>query len=122
MKPEFRELYELLHGAFWGKKLVVLRSVFHDVETSLAGSLREPIRARQSTIGHVELEHPLHVKQCQIARATKRRLRHPDFGDVICHEDVFHDDPDERVGHIDITINSDWQNVGAKAAPRGDRG
>jgi hypothetical protein len=90
VKPEFRELYDLLHCAFLGEKLVVLQSIFHDVETSLAGSLRRPIRSRQSTLGHVELEHPLHVKECQIARAIKRHLGHSDAGDVICHEDAAH--------------------------------
>lgn len=52
--------------------------------------------------------------KCQIARAVNRYLGHADAGEVICHQDVFRDDPDDRVGHVDIAINSDWQNVGAR--------
>ena len=52
VRPDFRELYSVLQQGFWNEQLVVLRSSFHDVETSLAGSLRDAIRARRSTLGH----------------------------------------------------------------------
>jgi hypothetical protein len=45
---------------------VVLRSRFHDIETSLAGSLKGPIRARRSTLGHVDLVGQWDIRESQI--------------------------------------------------------
>ena len=36
VKPEFKELYDLLHTGFVEEKLVVPQSWFHDLETSFA--------------------------------------------------------------------------------------
>ena len=43
VRPDFRELYSVLHEGFWNEQLVVFRSGFHDVETSLAGALKDAI-------------------------------------------------------------------------------
>ena len=43
VRRDFRELYSFLHKGFWNEQLVVLRSGFHDVETSLAGALKDAI-------------------------------------------------------------------------------
>ena len=69
VRPDFAELFELLHQAFRDEKLVTLRSIFHDAETSISGSLKESIRQRQVTLSNVHLEHPTHIKERQIARA-----------------------------------------------------
>ena len=46
VRRDFRELYSILHKGFWKEQLVVLRSGFHDVETSLAGALKDAILMR----------------------------------------------------------------------------
>lgn len=113
-RPEFDELYSLLHQGFWEEKLVVLRSVFHEVETSMAGSLADPIRSGQSTIGHVRLLHPIDVKESQIVRALQLRLGNADVQDVITFDDIFEENPDRRLHHIEIDVNCDWQHAGAR--------
>jgi chromatin segregation and condensation protein Rec8/ScpA/Scc1 (kleisin family) len=49
--PDFKELYRVLQTAFWNEQLVVLRSRFHDVETSLlaADALKDAIKAMKFT-------------------------------------------------------------------------
>jgi hypothetical protein len=44
---------------------------------------------------------------------TKLLGRH-DGGPVICYDDAFEDEPDARVGHMDISVNMDWMHAGAK--------
>ena len=56
----------VLQNGFWNEQLVVLRSRFHDVETSLAGRLKDAIRARRSTLGHVDLASQLDIRESQI--------------------------------------------------------
>ena len=104
---EFAKLYELLHEGFWGEKIVVLRSAFHDAETSLSGALKGPIRTRQSTIGHVDLEGPEEIKENQVLASLQKHLGQPDARDVISFEDVFEEEPDRRVGHLDIRVDTD---------------
>ena len=36
VRPEFKEIYELLHQGFVDEKLVVPSSLLHDIESSLA--------------------------------------------------------------------------------------
>jgi len=36
VRPEFKDIYELLHAGFVNEKLVVPGSVLHDIESSLA--------------------------------------------------------------------------------------
>jgi hypothetical protein len=114
VRPDFQRLFDLLHTGFLDEKCVVLRSAFHEVETSLSGFLREPIRARQSTLGHVRLEHPLHIRERQITRAMHRWLERPNVSEVLNFDDPFETWPDDRVPFLDIDVNTDWQHAGAK--------
>jgi hypothetical protein len=111
---EFEKLHDVLHEGFWGEKFVLLRSIFHDVETSLAGSLKGPIRTRQSMMGHVDLERPWEIKEMQVAAALQRYLGRMGAPDVISFEDAFEKDPDRRVGHFDIRVDTDWMHAGEK--------
>ena len=45
------------------------RSGFHDIESSLAGDLRKPIREHQSTLGHVGMRPDYAIKERQLSRA-----------------------------------------------------
>ena len=63
VRPDFRELYDVLHGGFRDEKFVVPRSDFHDIESGLAGDLRDLIRKHQSTLGHVDLERSLDIRK-----------------------------------------------------------
>ena len=73
----------------------------------------QKIRCRLSTLSHVRLESPFHIKECQFARAAARFLGRPDAGDVIVHDDAFEDWPDERVSQFDIDLRSYWEHPGA---------
>src|SRR5262245_36216770 len=102
VRPDFKELYAALHKGFWNEQLVVLGSRFHDVETSLAGALRDGIRARRSTLGHVELASQWDIRESQIVASLHNFLGRGEGRPVICFADAFDDDPDNRVGHFDI--------------------
>lgn len=114
VRPDFRELYSVLHEGFWNEQLVVLRSTFHDVETSLAGLLKEPIRRRRSTLGHVDTASQWRVRESQIVGSLHKFVGRHDGSPVICHDDAFEDEPDDRVGHLDITVEMDGMHAGAK--------
>jgi hypothetical protein len=114
VRPDFRELYSVLQRGFWNEQLVVLRSRFHDVETSLAGALKDPIRARRSTLGHVDLASQLDIRKSQIVASLQAFVGRHDGSPVICYDDAFEDDPDARVGHLDINVNMDWMHADAK--------
>jgi hypothetical protein len=114
VRPDFKELYAVLHKGFWSEQLVVLRSSFHDVETSLAGALKDAIRARRSTLGHVDLASQWDIRQSQIVASLHKFLGRGDGRPVIHHDDAFGDEPDDRIGHIDINVNTDWMHADAK--------
>jgi hypothetical protein len=112
VRPDFQRLFDILHNGFRDEKLVALRSTIHEIETSLSGHLRDPIRGRQSMLGHVDLEPPYTVKRRQIGRALCHYTT--GTGDILHHDDVLEDDPDERVGYFDIDVNMDWRFAQAK--------
>jgi hypothetical protein len=74
VRLDFRELYSILQKGFWNEQLVVLRSGFHDVETSLAGSLKDAIRAKRSTLGHVDLASQWDIRKSQIVASLHKFL------------------------------------------------
>jgi hypothetical protein len=47
VRPEFKEIYELLHQGFVDEKPVVPGSLLHDIESSLAMHLKDRIVAYQ---------------------------------------------------------------------------
>ena len=50
VRPEFKEIYELLHQGFVDEKLVVPASLLHDIESSLAYASERPDCPPISTI------------------------------------------------------------------------
>ena len=79
VRPDFKELYRVLQKAFWNEQLVVLRSMFHDVETSLAAdALKDAIRARRSTLGHVDLASQWEIRKSQIVASLHKYLGRQD--------------------------------------------
>jgi hypothetical protein len=114
-QPDFKELYKVLQQGFWNEQLVVLRSRFHDVETSLAAeALKDAIRARRSTLGHVDLASQWDIRESQIVASLHKFLGRQDGSPVICYDNAFEDEPDARVGHMDINVNMDWMHADAK--------
>ncbi|MCH7605255.1 hypothetical protein IID24_04690, partial [Patescibacteria group bacterium] len=88
-RPEFERIFELLHDGFREEKLVVPKSWFHKLETSLSPQLREIIRKYQGFLGQIDLQHPHHVYTFQFGRAAKRFLG--EKVDLVVADDVFHD-------------------------------
>ena len=119
VRDDIEQLFNVLHTGFIGEKLVVLRSSFHEVESSLAGTLRDPIRGRQAMLGHANVREPYEIKERQLKRALLRFLDRPNAGDVIQHRDAFRGDPDQRVGHLNIDVNMDWRFAGAQSEREG---
>ena len=64
VRPEFKEIYELLHWGFVDEKLVVPGSLLHEIESSLATHLKDRIISYQLYLAYASLssgrnqEHP----------------------------------------------------------------
>ena len=108
VRADFGVLFQLLHRAFLDGKLTTLRSIYHEAETSMAGSLKGSIRQRFATLSHVHLKSPLRIKEAQIARAAQLWLGLPDATSVINYDDSFEDNPDGPLPIFDINIHMDW--------------
>lgn len=119
VRDDIEQLFNVLHAGFIGEKLVVLRSSFHEVESSLAGTLRDPIRRLQAMLGHAAVREPYEIRKRQIERALLRFLDRSNVGNVIQHRDAFRVDPDQRVTHLDIDVNMDWRFAGAQGKREG---
>jgi hypothetical protein len=107
VKPEWKELYELLKEGFLGEKLVVPQSWFHDIETSLAPELKERIVSYQNYLGQVDLHNSDHVRNFQIGRFFQRFTGQQDK-DPLDVKIAFRDHPDQRVKPFNITVNTNW--------------
>jgi hypothetical protein len=108
VRPEFKEIYELLHRGFVYEKLVVPRSVLHDVESSLATHLKDRIVAYQHYLGQVRLFRPDEIRNTQTFAALDRFMgRTPK--DPLRPEAAFLDHPDQRVERFGISVDSHLQ-------------
>ena len=72
VRPEFKEIYELLHQGFVDEKLVVPGSLLHDIESSLATHLKERIVTYQHYLGQVRLYRPDEIRDKQTSAALDR--------------------------------------------------
>jgi hypothetical protein len=66
VRPEFRDIYELLHQGFVDEKLVVPSSLLRDIESSLATHLKERINTYQHYLGQVRLRRPDEIENIQV--------------------------------------------------------
>ena len=105
VRPEFKEIYELLHQGFVDEKLVVPGSLLHDIESSLATHLKERIVTYQHYLGQVRLYRPDEIRNTQTFAALDRFMgRTPK--DPLQPEAAFLDHPDQRVERFDISVDS----------------
>lgn len=113
VKPEFGRLYELLHQGFIDEKIMVPRSHFHDIDTSLIPNLRERIRAYQGYLGQIALKDRSLVQTYQLQNAIERfrEVEPSGFGYKI----IFREDPDKRTERFSIRGNIDWGFVDWKS-------
>jgi hypothetical protein len=105
VRPEFKEVYELLHQGFVDEKLVVPSSLLHDIESSLATHLKDRIVTYQHYLGQVRLYRPDEIRNAQTFEALDRFMgRTPE--DPLRPEAAFLDHPDQRVERFDISVES----------------
>jgi hypothetical protein len=105
VRPEFKEIYELLHHGFADEKVVVPGSLLHDIESSLATHLKDRIVACQHYLGQVRLYRPDEIRNTQTFAALDRFVgRIPE--DPLRPEAAFLDDPDQRVRQFDISVDA----------------
>ncbi|HVB57775.1 MAG TPA: hypothetical protein VNE63_15300 [Candidatus Acidoferrales bacterium] len=105
VRPEFKEIYELLHQGFVDEKLVVPGSLLHDIESSLAPHLKERIVTYQHYLGQVRLYRPDEIRDKQTSAALDRFMgRTPK--DPLQPDAAFLDHPDQRVERFDISVDS----------------
>jgi hypothetical protein len=105
VRPEFKEIYELLHQGFVDEKLVVPRSLLHDIESSLATHLKDRIVTYQHYLGQVRLYRPDEIRNTQTSAALDRFMgRTPE--DPLQPEAAFLDHPDQRVERFDVSVDS----------------
>lgn len=113
VKPEWKQLFELLKEGFLDEKLVVPQSRFHNVETSLAPALKKRIVSYQNYLGQVDLQSPEHVRQVQTRRFLQRFLG-KNNEDPLGVEVAFRDVPDKRVQQFNIIADLDWSPLGQR--------
>lgn len=104
VNPDFRRLYKILQKGVQDEKVVIPRSFFHDIETSIATSIKDAIRKYQGFLGQLPLNDDNTIKNYQIVSAAKRFL-----GEDVDKEDWswgFGKNPDKRLQPFDIRINS----------------
>ena len=108
VRPEFKEIYALLHQGFVDEKLVVPSSLLHDIESSLATHLKDAINTYQHYLGQVRLRRPDEIRDAQIAAALGRFTgRKPE--DPLNPKTAFLDDPDQPVKQFDISVDGHWE-------------
>ena len=105
VRPEFKEIYELLHEGFVNEKLVVPHSLLHDIESSLATHLKDRIAAYQHYLGQVRLYRPDEIRNTQTF-ATFDRFMGRTAQDPLEPEAAFLDHPDKGVEHFGISVDS----------------
>lgn len=105
VRPEFREIYTLLHQGFVDEKLVVPSSLLHDIESSLDTRLKDRIATYQHYLGQVRLFRPDEIRNRQSFAAFEHFLRGT-TGDLLQPESAFLDHPDKRLERFDISVDS----------------
>ncbi len=109
VKPEFSEIYELLHTGFVEEKLVVPQSLMHDVETSLAPHFKERIVSYQNYLGQVRLYRPEEVTNAQ-TEAAFQRFSGDNTAEVLKIQNAFLQHPDQRVQQLNVTVDMHLEN------------
>lgn len=105
VRPEFKEIYELLHQGFVDEKLVVPGSLLHDIESSLATHLKDRIATYQHYLGQVRLYRPDEIRNTQTFAALDRFMgRVPE--DPLQPDAAFLGHPDQRVERFGISVDS----------------
>jgi hypothetical protein len=105
VRPEFKEIYELLHQGFVDEKLVVPSSLLHDIESSLTTHLRERIVTYQHYLGQVRLYRPDEIWSTQVFAALDGFMGRTSE-DPLRPESAFLDHPDQRVERYGISVDS----------------
>jgi hypothetical protein len=105
VRPEFKDVYELLHQGFINEKLVVPRSWLHDVESSLATHLKDRIASYQAYLGQVRLYRPDEIRNSQISAAFERFTGRA-APDPLRPEAAFLDHPDQKVERFGISVDA----------------
>ena len=109
VRPEFKEIYELLHQGFVDEKLVVPASLLHDIESSLATHLTDRIVSYQHYLGQVRLYRPDEIRNTQTSATLDRFLgRTPE--DPLRPKAAFLNDPDQRVERSGISVDAHLEN------------
>jgi hypothetical protein len=105
VRPEFKDVYELLHRGFIDEKLVVPRSRLHDVESSLATHLKDRIAAYQAYLGQVRLYRPDEITNAQTSAAFESFAGRA-APDPLRPEAAFLDHPDQKVERFGISVDA----------------
>lgn len=105
VRPEFRDVYELLHQGFVDEKLVVPGSWLHDVESSLATHLKDRIASYQHYLGQVRLYRPDEIRNAQTSAAFERFAGRA-APDPLRPEAAFLDHPDQQVERFGISVDA----------------
>ena len=105
VRPEFKEIYDLLRQGFLDEKLVVPGSLLHDIESSLATHLKDRILTYQHYLGKVRLYRPDEIRNTQTFAALDR-FTGGTPEDPLQPDAAFLDHPDQRVERFGISVDS----------------
>jgi hypothetical protein len=104
VRPEFKDIYEFLHQGFLDEKLVVPRSLLHDIESSLATHLKDRINTYQHYLGQVRLYRPDEIRNTQSFAAFDRFMgRTPE--EPLRPDAAFLDHPDQPIERFGISVD-----------------
>ncbi|MBT4210074.1 MAG: hypothetical protein HOE19_04145 [Candidatus Komeilibacteria bacterium] len=101
---DYKKLFDLIHRGFLEEKIIVPKSFFHKIESSLAGKLTDRIGQFQSYMGQISLHHEDTLETSEIVRngeiflGIKRKSIEWSF--------VYTDNPDKILEQFDIDIRS----------------
>lgn len=109
VRPEFKEIYEILHQGFTDEKLVVPTSLLHDIESSLDTRLKDRIVSYQHYLGQVRLYRPDEIRNTQTFAALDRFLGRA-CEDPLRPKAAFLDHPDQRVERFGISVDAHLEN------------
>ncbi|UCC78997.1 MAG: hypothetical protein JSW64_12065 [Candidatus Zixiibacteriota bacterium] len=109
VNPIFNSIFGLLHQGFLDEKLLVPRSFFHDVETSLAPKLQELVQKSQGYLGQVELRSREEIEYFQTQQAARLFLGLEE--EPITWDIVFWENPDNRTNQFDIRASQNFDSI-----------
>jgi len=111
VRPEIKELYNILHKGFLDEKIIVPSSWFHKIETCLIPELKEEIENRQAWMGQISLRHKDHIYLTQLEQGLDEFNRKIPYSGILDYTTAFDNHPDTPTNYLHVTVDSHLENI-----------